>query len=142
MKIAYNILLPLIHILCTLLLAVLGFARMMAWSCWSLANTAVYFLIAAAVFSGQFLLSSWGQKRGWHESAILRLNAGVDYGIFSLQLVLAGAWLTWEFASPLLKQPLESPWLQLGALLPVMVVDVAAILLRKHSRDAQSGSGK
>lgn len=130
MKLTYNIALPIVHILAVLALVTMGFARMMAWLCWSWVNDLLYILAAAAVLSGHWLLLYFGRKRELIVGGVIRLMGTVDYILFSLQLALVVAWLVWEAAFPLLNDTKTFSLLVPVALLPVAAVDICAMVLR------------
>lgn len=140
MKLAYNIILPILHLLALLTLLAMGFARMMSWLCWFWVNDLIYLLTATVFLSGHWLFLKWGQKNQLTlEPPVETAIATVDYVLCSLQLVLVIAWLVWDTALPLLiKNKTSSIFVPL-ALLPVAAVDICAMVLRqKCSRKPQS----
>ena len=131
MKLAYNIVLPILHLLGLVTLLIMGYARMMSWLCWFWVNDIIYLLTAAVFLSGHWLLLKWGQRKQLAlTSGVETAIATADYILYSLQLVLAIAWQVWDIAAPLLvKGKTASVFVPL-ALLPVAAVDICAMVLR------------
>ena len=130
MKLAYNIILPTLHLLALVTLIAMGFARMMCWLCWFWVNDLVYLLLAAAVLSGHWLLNRYGSVRQLGERLVLRSIAIATYILHSIQLVLVGAWLAWDIAAPFLSKVKTFSPIVLLALLPVAAVNVCAMVLQ------------
>ena len=133
MKLAYNIALPVVHLLAVLTLVGLGFARMLSWACWFWVNDLVYILIFGAVITGHWLLLHFGKRYELLAPGVLRGLCTADYILFSLQLALCVAWLVWDLAVPLLNEAKSFSWLVAVALVPVIMVDIAAMVLRLYS---------
>lgn len=132
MKLAYNIALPVAHGVFAYLLTVLGYWRFLLWSNWIWYNDLVFFLLAGAILVGSQFLLRWGKQNHMLSAITVRVLGGLDYVLFSLQLVLMIASLVWEVAAPLLREDKTFSWVCLGVLLPIMVVDIAAMVLRWH----------
>ena len=132
MKLSYNIIFPILHLLALVTLVAMGFARMMCWLCWFWVNDLIYLLTATAFLSGHWLFLKWGQRNQLTlEPHVETAIATVDYILYSLQLVLVIAWQVWDLALPLLsKNKTPSVFVPL-ALLPVAVVDICAMVLRQ-----------
>lgn len=133
MKLAYNIGLPVVHLLAVLGLLAMGFVRMLCWTSWFWVNDLVYLLTFAAVVTGHWLLLQFGKQRQLLVPAVLNALSTADYILFSLQLALVIAWLVWDMAVPLLNEAKTFSWLVAVALLPVAAVDIAAMVLRLYS---------
>ena len=136
MKLAYNITLPVIHILALLGFLVMGYCRMLAWFCWFWVNDLVYILTFAVLISGHWLLLNWGKKKELVVPKVVQTLRTVDYILFSLQLALVLAWLVWDLAVPFLNENKQFAWQVAAALLPVAAADIAGMaLLQKISAD-------
>ena len=130
MKLAYNISYPIVHTLMHLVLAVAGFARMLAWLRWFWVNDLVYITLAVAAFCGHWLLVQHVRKKELVLPSVLKGAAIATYLIHTVQLVLVCAWLIWDIAAPFLsKVKTFSPYVLL-ALLPVAAVNVCAMVLQ------------
>ncbi len=130
MKLTYNISYAFYACLALLGLLTAGFARMLAWLRWFWVNDLVYILLAAALFSGHWLLVQFGCKRQLIHPVVLRGTALVTYILHSVQLALVCAWLVWDLAAPFLsKVKTFSPMVPV-ALLPVAAVNVCAMVLQ------------
>ena len=135
MKLAYNILLPVVQGLLAAVLVAMGFARLLAWSALYWANELVYFMAAALILGGHQFLLGWGYKKQLLCPVAVRALGAVDYILFSLQLAAMGFGLLWEVAAPLLREDRTFSPISLAVFLPVMAVDILAMVLRKRSTE-------
>lgn len=133
MKLAYNIALPTAHTVAVYFLTVLGYRRFLLWNNWFWYNDLVFFLLAALIPAGNLFLLYWGKKNGLLRPITLRFLGAADYILFSIQLVAMLASLLWEIAAPLLREDKTFSWVCIGVLLPIMAVDIFAMVLRQRS---------
>ena len=132
MKLTYNIALPTANAVFAYLLTYLGYRRFLLWNNFFWYNDLVYFLLAGLILvGGQFLLR-WGKKNDLLNPIALRFLGAVDYILYSVQLVAMLASLLWEIAAPLLREDKPFSWVCLGVLLPIMAVDIIAMVFRHH----------
>ena len=132
MKLAYNIALPVAHTVFAFLLTYLGYLRFLLWNNWFWYNDLIYFLLAGLILVVSQYLLHWGRNNDMLSPICPRFLNAIDYVLFSLQLVTMLASLVWEIAAPLLREDKTFSWVCLGVLLPIMVVDIAAMVLRWH----------
>ena len=133
MKLTFNIALPTAHAMFAALLTYLGYRRFLLWNNWFWYNDLVFFLLAGAVLVGNQYLLHWGKRNNMLHPIAIRFLGGIDYVLFSLQLVLMLASLVWEVAVPFLREDKTFSWVCLGVLLPIMAVDIAAMVIRQRS---------
>lgn len=130
MKIAYNILFPIVHVLCVAILGWLGFCRLLVWQSWFWVNELVYVLFAVLVLGGHYILLRRAHRKGLTFRAIFHILRAVDYILFGIHLlgvvlILIGG----------LGRLSENLWFYLEGLLPIVAVSVAAIAIRHHSTE-------
>ena len=133
MKLTYSIALPTAHTAAVYALTVLGYRRFLLWNNWFWYNDLVYFLLAGLILVGSLYLVDWGKKQGLLHPIALRFLGAADYILFSIQLVAMVASLLWEIGAPLLREDKTFSWVCIGVLLPIMTVDIAAMVLRQRS---------
>ena len=132
MKLTYNIALSFAHIVCLLGLLAMGFIRMIAWLNWYWLNDLVFLLLTTVALVGQWLLLHRGKQKAYPHPLLVRILATLDYVFFSLQLALVTAMTVWCVAAPLLSERKTFSALMLLQILPVAVVDIAAMVFRKN----------
>lgn len=133
MKLTYSIALPTAHTAAVYALTVLGYRRFLLWNNWFWYNDLVYLLLAGLILVGSLYLVDWGKQHEVLHPIALRFLGAVDYILFSIQLMAMVASLLWELAAPLLRDDKTFSWICIGVLLPIMAVDLAAMVLRWHS---------
>lgn len=87
MRVLYNILLSLLHIVGFVILAALCMARWVWGASWTLANELDLILYGAIVYGLHYILLFIGHKKGFTERKVIRMLQVVEFVLFLPQIV-------------------------------------------------------